>query len=117
MHFSSASHRPPIATAFSHSVSTSSNSFTVAAHCFESKLVKVSSLLPLNLPGSSPLEFRQRPSIPEQQVIRQLPDRMIPFAVGPVGLFRRDPIHGHIHRHKPVFLVVRRLQLFQQNGA
>ena len=54
--------------------------------------------------------------IPEDEVVGKLADRVVAAAVGPLGLFRREIFYGNIGRNKPILLVVRGPQLFQQNA-
>src|ERR1700694_4703440 len=60
------------------------------------------------------LDLRQLSPVPEQQMIGQLADGVVPASILPAGLVRRKPFDGHVDRNKPVFLVVRGTQLFQQ---
>ena len=60
------------------------------------------------------LELGQLAPVPEQQMIGQLSDGVVPAAVLPAGLLCRKPFHGYVDRHEPVFLAVGGAQLLQQ---
>ena len=71
------------------------------------------------------LELREYAAIPEQQMVREHPHRMIyiriSYALGikryPFGLFGRETSDGGIYRHEPILFVVRRSELFNQNPS
>jgi hypothetical protein len=46
-------------------------------------------------------EVREIPSIPEHQMVGKLADRVISFAVGPIGLLGGQAFHGGIRGHEP----------------
>ena len=63
------------------------------------------------------LECGERSRIPEDQVIGELTDGVVAFAVLPVGLLGREVGDGDIGADEPVALVVRAVQLVEQDGA
>ena len=78
-------------TAFSHSVMTVSSCLTVSAHFLLSNLSKVS-------------------------LLSQLSDRVIAGFVFPVGLVGGESFDGGVGGDKPIFYVVRGLELFEQHA-
>ena len=75
-------------------------------HCFASNLLKVSSLLPLNFGGDFPGTAGERALIPEDQVIGELADGVVAFAVCPVSLLGREVRNRDIAADEPVALVM-----------
>jgi len=53
------------------------------------------------------LELGQFLPVPEQQMIGQLADRVVPACVLPTGLFCRKTFHGHVDRNKDSLRITR----------
>src|SRR5581483_6935965 len=62
-------------------------------------------------------ELGQLATVPEEQMISELPDRVIAAGVLPVRLIGGEPCQGHIDRHEPILLVMRGPQLLEQYAA
>jgi hypothetical protein len=62
-------------------------------------------------------KFGEGLGVPEQEVVGELSDGMIAFAVGPIGLIGGESCDGYIRRDEPVFIVVSGLKLFEQDAA
>jgi len=60
------------------------------------------------------LELGQLPPVPEQQMIGQLSDGVVPAAILPAGLLCCKPFYGYVDGCEPVFLVMSGAQLLQQ---
>src|SRR5580765_3099207 len=74
-------------------------------------------IVPAELLFRLALELHQLPLIPEQQMIGQLPNRMIPTAIFPGGLLGGNTVHRYIDGYEPVFLVMSSVQLLQQDAS
>ena len=66
--------------------------------------------------GLLAFKFRERLSIPENQVIGELTDGVIAALVRPGSLFRRQALDGNVGGDKPIFDVVRGAELLEQDG-
>jgi len=64
-----------------------------------------------------PFELVEDLGVPEDQVIGELSDGVVAFAVGPVGLIGRKSFDGNIGGDEPVFIIVRRFELLYKNAA
>ncbi len=61
-------------------------------------------------------QLLELPLVPKHQMIGKLSHRMIPFAVRPARLSRRQPRNCYIRAHKPFAFVVCAAQLVQQDA-
>src|SRR5437773_11613645 len=96
-----------VSTHFSSSPMTSSSCLTVSFQVFVIIAAKFFDFLSF--------EVREIPAIPEHQMVGELADRVISFAVGPVGQAGGQAIHGGILGHEPFRVGVRGAQFRQQH--
>jgi len=90
-------------------------------HCviplFRVEVVEGVVVLAAVLGRSLALEFSEQLRVPEEEMVSELSDRVIPFPVSPIGSLGGESFDSDVGGYKSIFLGVSTFQLIQQDAA